>query len=182
MSFLNRIFGTRLLSGGLFGERKQRAALDPLYRAVVAEGRDPFWYRDAGVPDTIDGRFDVISSVLALVLLRMEAEGQTSQRAQVLLTEVFIDDMDGTVRQIGIGDQVVGKHVGRMMGALGGRLGAYRHAAGDPAAFAAAVERNVFRGEAPSGNAVALVAARLTALRDGFAALSYPELLAGRVR
>jgi cytochrome b pre-mRNA-processing protein 3 len=177
MSFLNRIFG-----GRLFGERSDRAALEPLYRAVVAEGRDPFWYREGGVPDTIDGRFDILSSALALVLLRMEAEGAPARRAEVLLTEVFIDDMDGTVRQIGIGDQVVGKHVGRMMGALGGRLGAYRDAGGDPEAFAAAVERNVFRGEPPSPEAVALVAGRLTALRKGLAALPYPVLLAGRLK
>ena len=48
----------------------------------------------------------------------------------VLLTEIFIDDMDGTLRQIGIGDYVVGKHVGRMMGALGGRLTAFARRAG----------------------------------------------------
>ncbi|HEX9933376.1 MAG TPA: ubiquinol-cytochrome C chaperone family protein [Allosphingosinicella sp.] len=177
MSFLNRIFGAQL-----FGERQERATLAPLYRAVVAEGRDPFWYRDGGVPDTIDGRFDLVSSVLALVLLRMEAEGPAARRAEVLLTEVFIEDMDGTVRQLGIGDQVVGKHVGKMMGALGGRLGAYRDAGGEPAAFAAAVERNVFRGDAPSPDAVALVAARLTALRGALAAVPYAELLAGRIR
>jgi cytochrome b pre-mRNA-processing protein 3 len=176
MSFLNRIFGA-----AIFGERRERAALEPLYRAIVAEGRDPAWYREGGVGDTIDGRFDVIVSLIALVLLRMERIGAAARRHEILLTEVFIDDMDGTVRQIGIGDQVVGKHVGRMMGALGGRLGAFRDSAGDEAAFAAAVERNVFRGEPPSPQALAFVAARLTALRDRLAGLSLDDLLAGRL-
>ena len=171
MSFLSRIFG----------EKRQREALHPLYAAIVAAGRDPAWYRDGGVPDTIDGRFDMISTVLALVLNRLESEGEASRRATVLLTEVFIDDMDGTVRQIGIGDQVVGKHVGRMMSALGGRLGAYRDAERDEPAFAAAIRRNVFRDSPPSEAQVALVAERLARFRAALAAAPYPELMAGRL-
>ncbi len=57
----------------------------------------------------------------------------------MLLTEIFIDDMDATLRQIGIGDYVVGKHVGRMMSALGGRLAAFRAARGGDGSFADAV-------------------------------------------
>ena len=80
MSFLSRIFG----SG-----RSDRARMLPLYRAIVAEGRDPVWYRDGRVPDTIDGRFDVIAAVMALLLLRLEHEenGET-RRATTLLTEL----------------------------------------------------------------------------------------------
>ena len=119
MSFLQR----------LFGETKQRAALMPFYQALVEIGRDPDWYRDGEVPDTLDGRFDMVAAVTALALLRLESEGETGKLPSVLLTEIFIDDMDGTLRQIGIGDYVVGKHVGRMVGALGGRLGAFRDGA-----------------------------------------------------
>ena len=171
MSFLSRIFG----------ERRERARLQPLYDAIVAAGRDKFWYLDGGVPDTIDGRFGMVSSLLALVLLRMEAEGASARRDEVLLTEVFIDDMNGTVRQIGIGDQVVGKHIGKMMSALGGRLGAYRDSAGDEAAFAAAVRRNIFADAPPSEDAVATVATRLAAYRAALAPLSAADLLAGRL-
>ena len=173
MSFFNRIFGGR----------RDRAALAPLYEAVVAEARRPFWYREGGVPDTIDGRFAMVSSLLALVLLRIEREeGAEPRRASVLLTETFIDDMDGTVRQIGIGDQVVGKHVGRMMSALGGRLGAYRDPGGDETAFAAAVRRNVFREAPPSDEALAAVAGGLAEFRDRLAEDSYHDLLEGRLR
>lgn len=171
MSFLNR----------LFGDRRERQALAPLYRAVVAAGRDPSWYREGGVPDTIDGRFDMISAVLALVLLRMEDEGEGARRESVLLTELFIDDMDGIVRQIGIGDQVVGKHVGRMMGALGGRLAAFRDTDGDAAAFAAAVRRNVFREAPPGEEAAAFVAGRLSALRAALGSAPLADVLAGRM-
>src|SRR3954465_3492397 len=144
----------------LFPERKQRAALAPLYAAIVAEGRDPFWYREGQVPDTIDGRFDMVAAGTPLVLLRLEAEGEAGRAPAVLLTETFIDDMDASLRQIGIGDYVVGKHVGRMMGALGGRLAALR-AGRDSASLAGAVRRNVFHDSPPSEAAVDLVAGRL---------------------
>ena len=161
----------------IFGESKERAALLPLYRAVVDAGRDPGWYR-AGVPDTLDGRFDMIAALTALVLLRLEAEGEATRGASVLLTELFIDDMDSSLRQIGIGDYVVGKHVGRMMSALGGRLGAFRQAEGG---LAEVVRRNVFHDAPPSEEAVAAVAGRLEALRDALAAADLPALLAGEL-
>jgi cytochrome b pre-mRNA-processing protein 3 len=140
----------------IFGETRQRAPLQPLYRAIVARGRDPAWYRDGQVPDTLDGRFDMIASLLALVLLRLETEGESGKGPSVLLTEIFIDDMDGTLRQLGIGDYVVGKHVGRMMSALGGRLAAFR-AGREAGSLEAAVTRNIFHEAPPPGKALAFV-------------------------
>jgi cytochrome b pre-mRNA-processing protein 3 len=164
----------------MFGGRSERAALAPLYGAIVARGRDPFWYRDGGVPDTIDGRFDMVAAVTALVLLRLKAAGEPGRLPLLLLTEAFVADMDASLRQIGIGDHVVGKHVGRMMGALGGRLQAFRDAI-DERAFAAAVRRNVFHEAPPSEAAAARVTARLWALCRGLSKTRVDELLAGRL-
>ena len=161
----------------LFPDKKQRAALAPLYAAIVAEGRDPFWYREGQVPDTIDGRFDMIAAVTALVLLRLEAEGEAGRGLAVLLTETFIDDMDATLRQIGIGDYVVGKHVGRMTSALGGRLAAFRGAR-ESGYFAGAVQRNIFHESPPSEAELASVAGRLERLATGLDATG-PETLIG---
>lgn len=161
----------------IFGEARQRAPLEPLYRAIVARGRDPAWYRDGKVPDTIDGRFDMIAAILALVLLRLEAEGAAGRDPSVLLTELFIDDMDGTLRQIGIGDYVVGKHVGRMMSALGGRLAAFR--SGREPGLRDAIERNVFHEAPPSETAVAFVAGGLERFAKGLDGTSLDDLLAG---
>lgn len=163
----------------IFGETRQRAALAPLYRAIVAEGRDPAWYRDGRVPDTMDGRFDMIAAVTALALLRLEAEGEAGRGPSVLLTELFIDDMDATLRQIGIGDHVVGKHVGRMMSALGGRLAAFREAR--EAGYGEAVRRNIFHEAPPSRDAEALVATRLEALALRLDRLPLNALLDGRL-
>jgi cytochrome b pre-mRNA-processing protein 3 len=165
----------------LFGARRERDALRPLYDALVAEARDPAWYREGGVPDTLEGRFDMVASLIALALLRFEAEGEGGRSASALLTEIFIDDMDGTLRQIGIGDFVVGKHVGKLVSALGGRLGAYREAFGAAAALEPAVRRNVFRDGAVDEAQVAWVAGRLHALHDRLAATPLESLLAGTI-
>ena len=164
----------------IFGETKQRAPLQPLYDAVVAKGRDPAWYRDGRVPDTLDGRFDMIAAVLSLVLLRLEQEGESAKGPSVLLTEIFIDDMDGTLRQLGVGDYVVGKHVGKMMSAVGGRLTAFRagRAAGS---LAEAVTRNIFHEAPPSDEAAAYVTSGLAQFADALDALPVETVLAGRL-
>jgi cytochrome b pre-mRNA-processing protein 3 len=158
----------------IFGETKERAPLLPLYRAIVARGRDPFWYREGQVPDTLDGRFDMIAALLALVLLRIEREGEAGREPNVLITEIFIEDMDATLRQIGVGDHVVGKQVANMMSALGGRLGAFRDGPiGD------AVRRNIFHDSPPSSEAMILVADRLGAFTAALGETDFETLLGG---
>ena len=161
--------------------RRRQEAL-PLYEAVVARARQPFWYLDGAVPDTVDGRFDMIAAVLSVVLIRLEHDDDGADLA-ARVTERFVDDMDGQLREIGIGDIVVGKHIGRMMGMLGGRLGAYRKALATPEAggepLAAALERNLYRGAAPDEAAVARVADTLGALHRALAALPVGALAAG---
>ena len=158
---------------------EQQAAL---YAGVVARGRAPHWYLDGRVPDTLDGRFDMIAAVLATVLLRLEQapEGADAAGLEIgaRLTERFVEDMDGQLRQEGIGDIVVGKHIGRMMAMLGGRLGAYRDgwAAGD---IGPALRRNLYRGDAPDAAAVAHVAHSLSELRGRLQAVPLDALAAG---
>lgn len=154
-------------------------AMLALYDAVVARARRPHWYLDGAVPDTVDGRFDMIAAVLCTVLLRLEQEPEGTA-ATAPLTERFVDDMDGQLRQIGIGDIVVGKHIGKMMSMLGGRLGAYRDG------FAArdldgALVRNLYRGEAPPGPALAHVGAALLALHDSLAGVPVGRLIEGEL-
>lgn len=161
--------------GKLFGEKRDAAL--PLYNAVVVRGRAEHWYREGGVPDTIDGRFDMIAAVLALVMIRMEAEPAGGEPA-ARLAERFVDDMDGQLREIGIGDIIVGKHIGRMMSMLGGRLGAYRDglAGGD---LDAALVRNLYRGAVPAPDALAHVRQSLLAFHAALAGVPVAVLLAG---
>jgi cytochrome b pre-mRNA-processing protein 3 len=148
-----------------------------LYQAVVARGREPHWYLAGGVPDTKEGRFDMIATVLATVLLRLEDAPEGAGPA-ARLAERFVDDMDGQLRQEGVGDIVVGKHVGRMIALLGGRLGAYRDgfATGD---IGPALVRNLYRGAAPEPAALAHVAGALNGWREALRAVPIGELADG---
>jgi cytochrome b pre-mRNA-processing protein 3 len=167
VKFLKTLFG--------FGP-DPRAEMIPLYNMIVAEARRPLWYAEMGVPDTLDGRFDMIAAVLSLVLMRIEAEGGEGRSASALLTEVFVDDMDGQLREIGVGDVVVGKHVGNMMAAMGGRLTSYREAIGDRAALEQALVRNLWRGQPGAEARPALVAERMQAIAGRLAAASLDDL------
>jgi cytochrome b pre-mRNA-processing protein 3 len=161
----------------LFG-RSERDALAPLYGHVVAEARRPGWYLAGRVPDTLDGRFDMVAAVLSLVLLRLEDEGDIGRAPAAFLAELFVEDMDGQLRERGIGDIVVGKHIGRMMGALGGRLGALREAFAN-ASLDDVIARNIYRGTPPDAQALATVRDGLVALRDRLAAQPGADLIAG---
>jgi cytochrome b pre-mRNA-processing protein 3 len=161
-------------------EPDPREARRPLWNAVVAVARQPHWYEAGGVPDTLDGRFDMISLILALVLHRID-EDPAQVRAGVELTELFVSDMDGQMRQIGFGDMVVGKQIGRMVGALGGRLGVYR--AGDGSEeLRGALVRNLWRGQAPGEEHLDHVMAAVAAQRAALDAMPVAELIvAGRL-
>lgn len=164
----------------LFQRRDARETMIPLYEAVVAEGRRTHWYAQGAAPDTLDGRFDMIAAILSLVLLRLEREGGQRQES-VWLTETFIDDMDGQLRQLGIGDVVVGKHIGKMMSALGGRLTAYRSGVAPGGDLDDALVRNLYRGAAPDAAALAHVADRLRAFAARLDSLPVAAILGGRL-
>ena len=170
MSFFSRLLGTG---------PDPRDALRPLWFRVIALSRLPEYYARCGVADTIGGRFDMVVNILSLVMLRMEKSRALAPKA-ALLTELFVEDMDGQLREGGVGDIVVGKHMGKLMSALGGRLGAIREAlaSGDDAALAAAMERNVTFADAGDPEALA---ARLLALREDLASRSDADILEGRI-
>jgi cytochrome b pre-mRNA-processing protein 3 len=162
MSLLNRLFAR---------EPDPRERLRPLWNAVVATAREPHWYAECGVADSVAGRFDMISAVLALVTLRMERDGDLASQT-ALLTELFVADMDAQVRELGVGDIVVGKHMGKLVGALGGRIEVYRKD------VPKAVENNVTLGETGSA---ACVADKLAALAARLERTGSTALLVGEI-
>lgn len=167
MRLLDRLFSPR---------PDPRDALRPLWAEVVTQARDPAWYRQGGVADTLEGRFDMVTAILALVLLRMEtAPSLAAQSAP--LTEIFVEEMDGQLRQSGVGDLMVGKQIGKLMSTLGGRTGAYRAAlalADD--ALEQAVHRNITLADESRASRVAL---GLRALAGRLAATTDAALLVG---
>lgn len=164
-----------------FVSRKDdRDYLRPLYESIIATAREPHWYLEGDVADSLDGRFDMVALVLSLVLLRLEALEAPTESAR--LTELFIDDMDGQIRQIGFGDIVVGKQIGRMVGALGGRIAAYRAGLNGEAPLSEALVRNVYRGDAPAADALAYAEAQVRALSEEIGRQDMDALLAGKLR
>jgi cytochrome b pre-mRNA-processing protein 3 len=156
MSFLTKLFGK---------SQDDRAVARPLWHRTVEIAREKEWYRDCGVADTIAGRFDMITLILSIVMIRMERDAELVEPS-VRLTELFVEDMDGQLRESGVGDVVVGKRMGQLMSVLGGRLGAYRDGltSADESVMADAVSRNVNLHE---GTDPLLVARRARAFAAG---------------
>ncbi len=107
------------------------------YAALVAKARNPFLFETCGIPDTLDGRYEAI-----IFHLFLETKNATPSEKQRLM-EVFIEDMDRNLREMGVGDTGVGKRVKKMAAGLFGRLQAYEKAT-DSAALGDVLKRNVY--------------------------------------
>ncbi|HEV7267031.1 MAG TPA: ubiquinol-cytochrome C chaperone family protein [Falsiroseomonas sp.] len=167
---------------GLFARKPYERAGFALYGAAVAAARQPVFFDALGVPDTLDGRFDLVSLHTGLLVCRIARDADP--RAKALSQSVFdamFADMDVNLREMGVGDLVVGKRVKRMWEAFHGRAQAYDAAlrAGDLPALAEALARNVWRGAAPAGAPARLAAIAATA-DAALAALPFADLVAGR--
>jgi cytochrome b pre-mRNA-processing protein 3 len=165
----------------LFAREDDRVSVRPLYIAVAEQVRLPHWYVEGAVPDTIEGRFEMVTLLLSLVLIRLDGLGEAAAGPAALLAETFVEDMDGQLRELGMGDVVVGKHIGKMMSALGGRLGAYRAGFAGEAAIGEALVRNLYAGSPPSAEALAHVERGARAILDGLGHRSLDILLAGDI-
>lgn len=169
MSLLRRLIGT-----------ETRDEMRALWHAIVATSRAPEWYAEAGVADSVEGRFDMIALVLALVMLRMEDSGLLAPKTGPL-TELFVADMDRQLRDTGVGDLMVGKKIGKLMEALGGRIGVLReNLTESDAVLAVILKRNVTLLDEDSKPFALAVRAR--ALHNDLTARSDAELLAGKIR
>lgn len=169
MSFLSRLLGTG---------PDPREAVRPLWHRVVELARKPEFYTDYMVADTVAGRFDMITAILCAVMVRVEASEMRSESA--LLAELFVEDMDGQLRQFGVNDVVIGKRVGKLMSVLGGRLGAYRGAFMNKnhAKLTDAISRNVtFSEGADEAECSAKIATELLGFSERLASFDDKQIL-----
>lgn len=94
------------------------------YQTVINQAREPGFYTRYGVPDTLDGRFDLLVLHTALVLLRLQKDRAESERFSQALFDTLFVDLDQSLREIGVSDMSVGKKVKQMGKAFYGRLDA----------------------------------------------------------
>lgn len=120
---------------------------------LVARARHPTFFRDLGVPDTMDGRFDMVALHAFLLLERLKAAGR-DDIAQALTDMLFVG-FDEALREQGTGDMGMGRRMRAFSEAFFGRLKAYA-ASREEADWAAALARNVWRGAAADEKAVRL--------------------------
>lgn len=142
----------------LFRRAPRRDTISTLYGMIVAQARLPAFYRDYAVPDTVNGRFDLIVLHLALLLDRL-GEDDSLRRIGQGVFDRFCQDMGHNLREMGVGDLAVPKEMRRLGEAFYGRAQAYRAAlaaTGDEA-LVACLQRNIYAGStsAPAGRLAA---------------------------
>lgn len=115
-----------------------------LYAHVNAEARDPRFYETWGVPDTLDGRFEMILLHMFAYLHTMKASGDDTTEVQRLLIEAFFEDMDRSVRELGVGDTGVSRRVKAMANAFYGRIHAFEKGLEDAAELRRAIRTNTY--------------------------------------
>lgn len=167
---------------GMFSRKRHERAGYTLYTAAVRAARDPFYYTALEVPDTMDGRFDMIGLYTFLLIDRLHREAESGKALAQAVFDAMFSDMDHTLRELGIGDITVGRKNKAMWEALNGRRQAYEDAvaAGDTEALSDALGRNVWRGSPPEGVAPRLASLMLEQHRH-LGAQSMEALLAGQV-
>lgn len=151
----------------------------PLYSAIVAQARHPVFYERLGVPDTLDGRFDLLVLHLTAVLDRLRNADRSTSPFGQLLFDWFITDMDRSLREMGVGDLSVPKKMKTIGQSFYGRYQAYTHA-GDRDDLAGAIRRNLFTGDGPQDVCRAL-ADYFGALQDVLGELSDADIEAARI-
>ncbi len=168
----------------LFRRSPHKDEAHALYAAAVRQARQPAFYADCGVPDTLDGRFDLIVLHVFLTLRGLKRGGDVGERTGQTMLEVMFDDMDQNLREMGVGDLSVGKKVKAMARAFYGRAKAYGDAlepGADPSDLESALDRNIYGRDAPRPGQLAGLARYVREADAALAGQPSADILAGRI-
>ena len=169
LSSLKRLLNPRATS---------RGTIEAIYGMIVAQAREPLFYQAFSVPDTVDGRFDMVVLHLWLALRRLREVTGAAALSQALF-DCFCSDMDANLREMGVGDLTVPKRMQKFGEAFYGRSAAY-DAAVDPLALRAALARNVLNSADP--DRAAALAAYVETAAAALGAVSGADIVAGAFR
>lgn len=166
----------------LFKPRPAQVAGRALYAAVVAQSRQPALYVELGAPDTPEGRFEVYSLHIYLVLQRLKDNGPQAADIAQILFDTYVSGLDNALRELAVGDLAVGKRMRKLGEAFYGRVHAYEAALAalpDRTDLEALIGRTVYAGV--EGRAPAPFADYVLAQRDALAAQPLERFYAGEV-
>ncbi|MCW5700373.1 MAG: ubiquinol-cytochrome C chaperone family protein [Rhodospirillales bacterium] len=154
-----------------------------LYGQLVQQARLPAFYSHHGVPDTPDGRFDMIVLHAVLVLRRLKRDHERTQKLAQAIFDLMFADMDQNLREMGVGDMSIGKRIKGMAKAFYGRLASYDDAlnGADDAALTAALRRNLYRKASPTPGNLAAMAAYMSSEAARLDAAATDDLVSGRM-
>ena len=156
-------------------------AIHDIYRIIVDQARQPRFYTDFDVPDSVDGRFEMVTLHAFLVIRRLKGESESSSDAAQALFDLMFEDMDVSLREMGAGDMGVGKRVKAMVQAFYGRIASYEAGlAGEEGALEDALSRNVYATVEPREAAVAELARYLRAQAAHMVTLNLPDVENGK--
>ena len=164
--------------------RRGRAAARTLYARIVEAARHEHFYRVRGVPDTLDGRFELLALHTVLVCRRLAAEGAAGAGPGQHLFDIMIEDLEVNLRELGVNDPSLGRRVKEMARAFYGRRDAYAAAldSGDRAALERAVARNLYGTLGPAPENVVWASAYIEAAARILDRLSLPAIAAADIR
>jgi cytochrome b pre-mRNA-processing protein 3 len=167
----------------LFRPTPTAHSIASLYGMIVAQARMPAFYRAYGVPDTVDGRFEMVVLHTVLVLRRLDAEPERVRQMGQGLFDHFCRDMDASLREMGIGDLGVPREMRRMGEAFYGRKAAYDAAlaGSDDPLLDATLARNIFGGASGPAQGERKIAAYMRAAVRDLAAQDGQALARGEV-
>ncbi len=179
---------------GLFDflSRRKKPNVTLAYTHIMAKARQPHYYGVGGVPDSFDGRFDLLAVHVHLVLRRLRSEGVARDDVGQAFFDLFFRDMDQSMREAGIGDMGVGKKIRKMAQAFYGRAAAYDEAIGkaapaennaaNVAALQAVLLRNLYpeASDMEDDKCLASLASDLLDLEAALATRSIDDILTGR--
>ncbi len=160
----------------------QRPEVVALYGAAAAQARREEFYRAAAVPDTLDGRFELLTLHLALLMLRLrDVPGQDAARMRQHLFDFLGADMDRNLREMGVGDMGILRRVKAMGQAFYGRLAAYDAALaqGGEAALMTALDKNLYGTVPTAPGALRRMADYVVRARAGLDSCPPERLLRG---
>ena len=167
-----------------FNERKRlKATARQIYGSIVTQARSPLFYAVWKVPDSIEGRFEMVVMHLVLVMRRLKGAGAKPQDLSRLIAEAFVDDMDDSLREMGVSDLKVPKHMRKAGDAFHGRLRAYSEALDgeDMTGLRASLMRNIVMAREGEGPDVDALADYMVRSGNRLAELPEDDLLAGMV-